>query len=189
MLRAGSDVHLPQTCRAYAVACRLGGLLAQRQPMIEAVDIHALERQMREGIPLARAMDLRVLEYDGNRLALVAPLAPNVNDKGCVFGGSMSSLLTLAGWGLINLKLAEAGIAADVFVQDAHLEYLAPLWGELVAEAYADGAPWAAFGAALRAKGKARIAIQAEIAGPEGAGAAARQTARFVAKRPATQAV
>ena len=153
--------------------------------MIEAFDIHALERQIREGIPLARAMDLRVLEYDGHRLALVAPLAPNVNDKGCVFGGSMSSLLTLAGWGLINLKLAEAGITADVYIQDAHLDYLAPVWGELVAEAYANDAPWDAFGEALRAKGKARITIQAELAGPEGAGTAARQTARFVAMRVA----
>ena len=105
--------------------------------MIDAVDIHALERALREGIPLARAIDLRVADYDGNRLALSAPLAPNVNDKGCAFGGSMSSLLTLAAWGLVNLKLAEAGLAADVYVQDAQLSYLAPVWGELVAEATA----------------------------------------------------
>jgi thioesterase domain-containing protein len=152
--------------------------------MIDAVDIHALERALREGIPLARAIDLRVADYDGNRLALSAPLAPNVNDKGCAFGGSMSSLLTLAAWGLVNLKLAEAGLAADVYVQDAQLSYLAPVWGELVAEAYADGDLWPTFIATLRDKGRARITMEAEIAGLDGAGTAARQTARFVAKVP-----
>lgn len=153
--------------------------------MIEAGDLRALERSLREGIPLARAMDVRVLDYDGNRLALVAPLAPNVNDKGNAFGGSLSSLLTLAAWGLANLKLAEAGLAADVYIQDAHLTYLSPVWGELIAEAYAEGDAWPAFLEAMREKGRARITLQAEIAGADGAGTAARQQARFVAKRPA----
>jgi len=153
--------------------------------MIEASDIRALEQSLREGIPLARAMDVRVIDYDGHRLALAAPLAPNVNDKGNAFGGSLSSLLTLAAWGLVNLKLAEAGIGADVYIQDARLEYLAPVWGELIAEAFAEGDVWAGFAAVLREKGRARITLQAEIAGADGAGTAARQTARFVAKRVA----
>jgi thioesterase domain-containing protein len=153
--------------------------------MIEASDLHALERSLREGIPLARAMDVRVLDYDGNRLALGAPLAPNVNDKGNAFGGSLSSLLTLSAWGLVNLKLAEAGLAADVYIQDANLTYLAPVWGELIAEAYAEGDAWPGFIEAMRDKGRARITLLAEIAGADGAGTAARQSARFVAKTPA----
>jgi thioesterase domain-containing protein len=153
--------------------------------MIEAGDIHALERALREGIPLARAMDLRVLEFDGTRLALAAPLAPNVNDKGCAFGGSISGLLTLAAWGLANLKLTEAGLPADVYVQDATLSYLAPVWGELVAEAWVEGDPWPEFFAGLRDKGRARITVMGELSAMDGAGTAARQTARFVAKRAA----
>ena len=94
-----------------------------------------LERTILESTPLARAMDLSVLEYDGNRLALHAPLASNVNDKGCAFGGSMVSLMTLAGWGLVKLKLGEADCSADVFVADSRVTYLDPLWDELVAEA------------------------------------------------------
>ena len=161
------------------------GLAPARVTMIEAGDLQALERSLREGIPLARAMDVRVLDYDGNRLALGAPLAPNVNDKGNAFGGSLSSLLTLAAWGLVNLKLAEAGLAADVYIQDANLSYLAPVWGELIAEAYAEGDAWPGFVAAMRDKGRARITLLAEIAGADGAGTAARQSARFVAKVPA----
>ncbi len=143
-----------------------------------------LERHIREAIPLARAMELRVGDYDGYRLAVYAPLAPNVNDKGCAFGGSMSALLTLAGWGLIVLKLAEAGLDAEVYVQDASIVYIAPLWDQVIAEAYAPDDPWADFIDTLRRKGKARVTIQAEIAGAEGGATAARQSARYVAMTP-----
>lgn len=140
-----------------------------------------LERLIRSGIPLARAMALRVAEFDGERLALAAPLAPNVNDKGCAFGGSLSSLLTLAAWGLVNLKLGEAGLEADIYIGDASLKYLAPVWGELHAEAFVAGDPWPGFVETLRKAGKARIEVEAEIIGEDGAAPAARQTARFVA--------
>lgn len=140
-----------------------------------------LEHELLSQIPLTRAMQLRVVDYDGSTLRLAAPLAPNVNDKGCAFGGSMSSMLTLAGWGLINLKLAEAGLDADVYVQDASTMYLAPLWDQLIAEAYAPDNSWPTFIETLRAKGKARLSIESEISGAEGGGVAARQSARYVA--------
>lgn len=142
----------------------------------------ALERHIRETIPLARAIDVRVGEYDGYRLQLSGPLGPNINDKGCAFGGSITSLLTLAGWGLINLKLGEAGLDADVYVQDSSVLYLAPVWDEILAEAYAPDNVWPEFIASLRERGRARITIEAEVTAPDGAGVAVRQTARFVAK-------
>lgn len=140
-----------------------------------------LELLMRSGIPLARAMGLRVADFDGGRLALAAPLAPNVNDKGCAFGGSIAGLLTLAQWGLVNLKLGEAGLDAEVFVADTTLRFLAPVWGELHAEAYVDGDPWPDFLDSLATIGKARIEVHGEIVGEDGGAPAARQSARFVA--------
>jgi len=148
------------------------------------VDTLSLERHILTTIPLARAMELHVAEYDGHRLALAAPLAANVNDKGCAFGGSLASLATLAGWGLICLKLGELGISADVFVQDSTIVYLEPVWDEIVAEAAA--APdesWEHFVSSIRARGRARITIDAEVAAAEGGSVPARITARFVAKR------
>jgi thioesterase domain-containing protein len=146
--------------------------------------LHELERSMLEGIPMARAMQLHVVEYDGNRLALSAPLAPNVNDKGCAFGGSLVSLTTLAAWGLVNLKLAETGADADVYVQDSTVEYLAPVWDELVAEACAGpDESWQEFTGMLSEHGSARIRMSAEVSGAEGGLVALRFSARFVAKR------
>jgi len=132
-------------------------------------------------IPLARAMQLRVHRYDGDELVLAAPLAPNINDKGCAFGGSLLSLLTLAGWGLIVLKLGELGRNCDVYVQDSDVRYLAPVWEDFSAHArLAEGESWDAFARALDTRGRARLRVACHV--PLSGGAqACTLSARFVA--------
>jgi thioesterase domain-containing protein len=138
------------------------------------------ERTLLRDIPLARAMQVRVVDYDGERLTLAAPLPPNVNDKGCAFGGSLASLLILAGWGLLVLKRGTDD--CDIYVQDSTIRYLAPVWTELRAEArLAAEESWDAFAAALADRGRGRIAIQARVPDPQG-GDACVLTARFVAR-------
>ncbi len=155
--------------------------LAAMKPI---TDLSILERHLLSGIPLAREMQMRVAEYDGQCLVLVAPLAPNVNDKGCAFGGSLVSLMTLACWGLATLRLGEAGHSAEVFVQDSMVNYLEPVWGELVVEAQqllGDG-EWTDFLGMYASRGKARITLTAHVT-TAGGGVAARLSARFVALR------
>jgi thioesterase domain-containing protein len=134
-----------------------------------------------QAMPPVAAMRLAIAGYDGARLRLQAPLAVHVNDKGCAFGGSLVSLMTLAGWGLASAKLHEAGLAADVFVADSQVRYLAPLFADLEAEAMvaADADP-AGFVAALRQRGRGRIAIDARVPLPGGGDATVMQ-ARYVA--------
>jgi len=147
-------------------------------------DPSTLERHLLSGIPLAREMQLRVAEYDGQCLVMTAPLAANVNDKGCAFGGSLVSLMTLACWGLVTLRLGEAGHPADVFVQDSMVNYLEPVWGEIVVESQqllGDG-EWDDFLGMFAARGKARITLTASVT-TAGGGVAARLSARFVALR------
>jgi thioesterase domain-containing protein len=141
----------------------------------------AFERELLADIPLARAMQLRVGAWDGERLCMSAPLAPNINDKGCAFGGSLASLMTLAGWGLIVLRLRALERRCDVYVQDSSLRYLAPVWGELVTEArLADGESWDSLLPTLDARGRARLRVACRVAGADGADAVSFE-ARFVA--------
>src|SRR5688572_33465248 len=98
--------------------------------MDRADGLHELNAQYAAMPPVA-AMRLRAVARDGDVLRLHAPLDANVNDKGCAFGGSMASAMTLAGWGLLTLRLAEAGIAAEVYVADSQLRYLRPLYADL----------------------------------------------------------
>lgn len=144
----------------------------------------ALERTILESIPMARAMGMTVLDYDGHRLAVAAPLAPNINDKGCAFGGSMFSAMTLAAWGLITLKLGEHDMEADVFIAESTIRYLEPVWDELVAEAAVEAdQSWEDFLQDYTKRGKARILIAVEMSSATGGGVACKMTAKFVAKR------
>jgi thioesterase domain-containing protein len=134
------------------------------------------------GMPPVAAMAIRSESFDGETLRLAAPLAANLNDKDCAFGGSLASVMTLAGWGWLMLKTAEARIAADVYVADSHLRYLAPLFGDLRASArLAEGEDWPAVLRILAQRGRARVAMQAEVAGPQGP--VATLAARFALKR------
>jgi thioesterase domain-containing protein len=134
-------------------------------------------------MPPVAALGLRADAYDGEMLRLRAPLAANVNDKGCAFGGSLSSVLTLAAWGLVTARLAEDGLQADVYVADSEVRYKAPLFDDLVAEAVlAEGEDWDAFVATLRQRGRSRITLDATVCLPDGTVATALR-GRFVAKR------
>jgi len=134
-----------------------------------------------QSMPPVAAMNLSIGGYDGQRLRLHAALADHVNDKGCAFGGSLASMMTLASWGLVSLKLHEAGIDADVYVADSQLRYLAPLYADLdVTAEFGPDADLATFLSTLRERGRARTHLVARVLTPEGV-VATDFTARYVA--------
>lgn len=134
-------------------------------------------------MPPVAAMRIRATAYDGQVLRLHAPLAQNVNDKDSAFGGSLAGIMTLAGWGLLTLRLQAEGHAAAVYVADSHVRYLKPLYSDLEAEARLDPElDWATFLRSFRERGRARAAISAVVLGPEGV-PVAELTGRFAALR------
>ena len=138
-------------------------------------------REYCRGMPPVAAMQVEVEGMRGDALRLTAPLSANVNDKGNAFGGSLTSLMTVAGWGLVTLKLRLAGLKAEVYVADSQIRYLAPLYGDLVAEAvFAEGQPWDLFVDTLVQRGRARIQVDARVLLPEG-GLATTLSGRYVA--------
>ncbi len=148
--------------------------------MTSDAELQALLDHYRAMPPVA-TMDLAIASADAGRLVLSAPLARHVNDKGCAFGGSLVSLMTLAGWGLVTLQARAAGVDADVFVADSQVDYLAPLFDDLRAEArLADGGDWGAFATNLRERGRAHVHVAAQVPLPDG-GVACRCRARYVA--------
>ncbi|HET7930441.1 MAG TPA: YiiD C-terminal domain-containing protein [Rhodanobacteraceae bacterium] len=143
-----------------------------------------LQSDILQHIPLARAMDLAITRYTGTELDMTAPLAPNINDKGCAFGGSMASLLTLAGWGLIELFLRGEQLDCDLYVADSQLRYSEPVWGELRGVArLAEADALQDLATRVRERGKGHADVVCEIAGD--GRPAATLTARFFAKRRA----
>ena len=136
------------------------------------------------GMPPVAALQPRVLAWEDGALRLLAPLAANINDKGNAFGGSLCSLMTIAGWGLAFLQLAEAGLEADIYVADTRIRYLKPVYEDLLVEARLDtageGAAALDLPGTLRAQGRVSFRINACTLLADG-GTAAALGGRYVA--------
>ena len=136
-------------------------------------------------MPPVAAMLPRVLDWQDGCLRMQAPLPANVNDKGCAFGGSLSSLMTIAGWGLAFLELAKAGQEADIYIADSRVRYLKPVYEDLLVEVRLDtagegGADAIDLPGALRGKGRASVRMEARTRLADG-GVAAVLVGRYVA--------
>lgn len=141
------------------------------------------------GMPPVAAMQIRTLGFDGDELRLAAPLSANVNDKNCAFGGSLASVMTLAAWGWLMVKLREADIEAEVYVADSQIRYLAPLYDDLLGGArLRDGQDWASILRCLGERRRARVAMQAEVRNQTGEPVATLE-ARFALKFAAVEGV
>jgi thioesterase domain-containing protein len=146
-----------------------------------------LEGFFRREIPVTRCMGVSVAGFDGRALLLKAPLAKNLNHKRTAFGGSLYTLATLAGWGMVRLILEGSGLEAHIVIQEGSLAYRRPVLGDFLARCdWPDDA--ARFRQALARKGKARISLRCEVRAenrPAGEGPAAEFTGIFVATRAA----
>lgn len=95
---------------------------------------------------------------------LVAPLTPNTNHHGTVFGGSASAVAVLSAWGLLHVAMVEANINADLVVQKSSMSYELPITGEFTAETLALAPDkWQRFLAMLLKYKRARIGIRSVL--------------------------
>jgi thioesterase domain-containing protein len=119
-----------------------------------------LQDYLHTHIPLSRAMQVEVVKASVEAVQLSAPLAPNINHRETVFGGSASALAILSAWALLHVKLQAEGIACRLVIQRNSMQYDLPVLGRFEARASAgDAADWRRFLLILHRKGKARISV------------------------------
>lgn len=142
-----------------------------------------LEEIMRDELPLARYMDVRIVEWeDGHGITVTGAGEPNVNLHGTMFGGSIGALALLAGWALVRLRLRGLGMEPDVVIQRTLVEYVSPIVGKAQARALApDPEDWDRFVRTLERKGKGRILLEIHVSQEGDASPAALMDAWFVA--------
>jgi len=123
-----------------------------------------LQQFLHRSVPLSQAMQMCVESVDVEQLVLSAPLEPNLNQHGTVFGGSAATLGVLSAWSLLHVRLTQQGLPCKLVVQRGAMEYEAPMSGNFTATAtLADSADWDHFVATFQAHGKARIRVQATL--------------------------
>jgi thioesterase domain-containing protein len=119
-----------------------------------------LETYLHEHIPLSLAMGVTALESGEKHVLLGAPLAPNINHRETVFGGSASAVAILAGWALLHSRLRGAGLRPRLVIQRNTMEYKEPIVGDFQARAeLAEELSWERFLKILDRRGKGRITV------------------------------
>jgi thioesterase domain-containing protein len=128
------------------------------------VDIASLQRYLHDHIPLSKAMQVEVLEAAESGVTLAAPLAPNINHRETVFGGSASAVAILSAWTLIYLRLKSERLSCRIVIQRNSMAYERPITGAFSASAsIPDSAAWRRFVQTLRRKGRGRLGVRSVL--------------------------
>ena len=133
-----------------------------RQEYKEYKDV--VHKYLHQHIPLGTFMQIRVVKCNQEKTVLLAPLAPNLNDKGIAFGGSLSVLATLAAWAKIYEYTLRQDLKCDLLISHAETNYLKPGREELVAICDDPGDDeWLQFERIFTRKGRGRIALNSRV--------------------------
>src|SRR4051794_6973364 len=107
------------------------------------MDPATLTAYLHERIPLSRAMAVTVTRADAGGVVIEAPLAPNVNHRETVFGGSASALGILAAWSALFVRMQAESVAGRIVIRRNTMSYERPIVGLFSAAAVAPGdAAW-----------------------------------------------
>ncbi|MCY7296790.1 bifunctional GNAT family N-acetyltransferase/hotdog fold thioesterase [Alteromonas sp. a30] len=115
--------------------------MQRRQQMLKklahqgAVRLHPnwceeLQKTWYETIPITEHMGIKLYQYTGHALEVRASLGRNINLHGTMFAGSIFSLATLTGWGMIFLQMKQKGLAGEIVLGDADIHYHKPVTSE-----------------------------------------------------------
>jgi thioesterase domain-containing protein len=86
-----------------------------------------LEEYLQDRIPLTRAMAVAVRAAGIEGVEVYAPLAPNINHRDTVFGGSASAVAIVAAWSALHVRMRAAGLDARLVIRRNTMSYQRPI--------------------------------------------------------------
>ncbi len=106
--------------------------MVKRLTEMNAIMLHQdwcdeLQRTWQDTIPISDQMGIKLYQYTGRTLEARASLNKNINIHGTMFAGSIFSLATLTGWGMIYLQLKQKGLMGDIVLGDGDIHYHKPI--------------------------------------------------------------
>ncbi|MDU9401462.1 YiiD C-terminal domain-containing protein [Pseudomonas sp. zfem004] len=150
-----------------------------------STDSQYLQAVLHSDIPLTREMGMAVIDWRDHCLRLQLPLAPNVNHKSTMFGGSLYCGAVLVGWGWLHLRLRELGIDdGHIVIQEGQISYPLPVTGTAVARCPApDEKAWERFLTMYQRRGRARLTLETVVSNEGSDEPAVRFSGQYVLHR------
>ena len=129
-----------------------------------SMSTNELQAYLHAHIPMSHAMQVSVLDITADSVLLAAPLAPNINHRDTVFGGSASAVAILSAWALLHTRLRSAGVASRLVIQRNTMDYELPILGDFTARSsLAEPDAWPQFMRMLSRRGKGRMEVRAVL--------------------------
>jgi thioesterase domain-containing protein len=125
--------------------------------------ISKVQQALYKHIPLAKHLGIKIEKFTGNDFSILAPLEPNLNDKGTAFGGSLYSIAVLCGWGFLQLKCSDAKLKVETVIHKAQVKYMLPVNGEFTAKTSLSESEWSHILPILQKGQKIRIPLSVDI--------------------------
>lgn len=92
------------------------------------------EKYLHEHIPVTKAMGFSVEEYSLGRIKIKAPFKENINHRLSVFGGSISSILIMAGWAYVRKIMERIDPDSIIVIHKNTVNYHLPIISGFTAE-------------------------------------------------------
>ncbi len=131
------------------------------------IDLKRFEAECQLEIPLLNAMQLSFVRYEDLTLTMEAPLAPNINNKGTAFGGSIASICLFGGWAVSTLAFVDQDIHnTEIVVYKNEMTFERPARGLLTVDAHIEPEDFSACLARLRSAddpGRVRLDIHVDL--------------------------
>ena len=128
------------------------------------IDLQKFEAECRRDIPLLSAMQLSLVDYRSLALTMEAPLAPNINNKGTAFGGSIASIGLFGGWAVATLAFMDHDVHnTEIVVFKNEMTFERPARGHLVVKVTMDPDEFAACLAKLRGSTGERLRFNVNV--------------------------
>lgn len=123
-----------------------------------------LEAYLHERIPLTRAMAVEVRAAGLDGVEVYAPLAPNINHRDTVFGGSASALAIVAAWSALHVRMRAAGLDVRLVIRRNTMSYERPIATGFTATATPPaGEAWDRLVATVQRGRPARVNVTARL--------------------------
>ena len=120
--------------------------------------LNQLRQTWNRTIPVSEFMQIAPLSFSDGELSVSAPLAPNINLHHTMFAGSIYTLMTLTGWGMVWLQQQLLNVDGDIVLADAHIRYLAPIRNQPITRVVWQDASLA--GLSVGRKAKVRLVVK-----------------------------
>ena len=92
-----------------------------------------LQKHIIEKIPIVKEMDFIIEKIEENQVIVSGEHKKHINHTNSVFGGSISSILTLASWSRVKVLLENIDPSAVILVKTSNINFIKPVIKDYIA--------------------------------------------------------